>query len=135
MTSLLLQVTALEKTLEQMIGSNMGFTKSFKPVNEKQAFEDRTLLREKLDRVYDRLKFKRNEERAIARDVEQASSRLELMAQEESKLSRAIEALDRRRIEAHNAVLVCVTLPMHQMFIDSALVNYMKALLAISIKM
>jgi len=99
-------VTALEKTLEQMVGSNVGFSKSFKAVNEKRAFDERAALREKLDRAYDRLKFKRNEERAVARDIEQASSRLGLMADEKGKLAQALAELERRRTEAQTAVQV-----------------------------
>jgi uncharacterized protein YhaN len=99
-----LQVLALERTLDQMIESNTAFNKSFKPVNEKRAFEERAKLRERLDRVYDNLKFKRAGERALAGDVAQAEARQAQLAVEEAGLAAVVRELEARREEAAAAV-------------------------------
>eukprot|EP00951_Prasinocladus_malaysianus_P015350 scaffold117611_cov27-Prasinocladus_malaysianus.AAC.1 len=64
------EVRALEKSLEKLGLKNIDYAKSFKRVDDKEGYEERTKLREKLDRVYDKLKFKRNEEKNIAGDIE-----------------------------------------------------------------
>ena len=37
-----------------MAASNQAYNRSYKPVNEKRAFAERSKLRERLDKVYDR---------------------------------------------------------------------------------
>jgi coiled-coil domain-containing protein 39 len=99
-------VAALERTLDQMIESNTCYNKSFKPVNEKRAFEERVKLREKLDKAYDRLKFKRQEERGIVGDVLQAEGRQKQLAEEEMGLLHAVQQLEQRREEASTSIQV-----------------------------
>lgn len=101
------QVSALEATLDQMIESNTAYSKSFRPVNEKRAFEERAQLRARLDKAYDRLKFKRQEERSIFGDVQQAEARLQQLADEEAGLATAVRELEQRRDEAASTVQVC----------------------------
>lgn len=96
----------MERTLDQMIESNTLYNKSFKPVNEKLAFEERAKLRQKLDKAYDRLKFKRQEERSIVGDVLQAQARQKLLADEESGLVHAMGQLQQRREEANASIQV-----------------------------
>lgn len=67
------EVRALERSLEKLGTKNVDYAKSFKRVDDKRAYEERTSLRQKLDRAYDKLKFKRNEEKNIAGDVEVCS--------------------------------------------------------------
>ena len=100
------QVLALERTLDQMIEANTAYSKSFRPVNEKRAFEERAALRERLDKVYDRLKFKRGEERALAGDAAAAESRQAQLAQEEAALATGVQQLERRCDEAATAIQV-----------------------------
>lgn len=99
-------MATLEQTLEQMVESNMAYSRSHKPVNEKRAFAERAKLREELDRVYDRLKFKRQEERGVAGDVAQAEARVRQLQEEEADLTRMVGEVERRRAEAQAAVQV-----------------------------
>jgi uncharacterized membrane protein len=64
------EVRALEKSLEKLGLKNTEYARSFKKVDNKQGYEERAALRQKLDRAYDRLKFKRNEEKNVAGDIE-----------------------------------------------------------------
>lgn len=100
------QAGALERTLQEMVGANQGLSKSFKPVSERVAFDERAKLRAQLDKTYDRLKFKRGEERAIAGDIQQADGRLTMLADEKASLQNAVQALEQRRDEANAAVQV-----------------------------
>eukprot|EP00892_Ulva_mutabilis_P002355 jgi/Ulvmu1/1211/UM109_0009.1 len=104
------EVATLERTLEQMIESNTAFNRSYKPVNEKRAFAERVKLREQLDKVYDRLKFKRQEERGLLGDVAQAEARVAQLREEEADLRRVVEEVERRQAEAQAAVQVRDTL-------------------------
>ena len=65
------EVAALEVTLAQMFGANHNYGASFKKVDNGTAFSERAALREKLDRAYDRLKFRRQEEAVLVGDVQQ----------------------------------------------------------------
>lgn len=100
------QAGALERTLQEMVGANQGLSKSFKPVSERVAFDERAKLRAQLDKTYDRLKFKRGEERAIAGDIQHADGRLTMLADEQASLQNAVQALEQRRDEASAAVQV-----------------------------
>lgn len=100
------QVNTLEQTLEQMVASNTAYNRSYKPVNEKRAFAERAKLREQLDKVYDRLKFKRQEERGMAGDVAQAEARVRQLQEEEADLRRIVDEVERHRVEAQAAVQV-----------------------------
>jgi coiled-coil domain-containing protein 39 len=98
------QVTTLERTLEQMVASNTAYNRSHKPVNEKRAFAERAKLRERLDKVYDRLKFKRQEERNLGGDVLQAQLRVQQLQHEQDALAHVVQELNRHKIEAQAAV-------------------------------
>lgn len=100
-------MATLEQTLEQMIESNMAYSRSYKPVNEKRAFAERAKLREQLDKVYDRLKFKRQEERGVMGDVAQAEARVAQLQEEEADLRHMVDEVERRQAEAQAAVQVC----------------------------
>lgn len=102
----MLQVATLERTLEQMAASNQAYNKSFKPVNEKRAFAERSKLRERLDKVYDRLKFKRQEERNLMGDVWQAELRIQQLQHEQDTLQQVVQELGRHKEEALQSVQV-----------------------------
>eukprot|EP00854_Cymbomonas_tetramitiformis_P008918 gene8918-10568_t len=90
------EVRALEATLGKLNDKNTMYRTSFKPVGDKERLDQRAQLREKLDRAYDRMKFKRNEERSLQHDLEQIDSRLTNMQQEEHTLSKGVEELQHR---------------------------------------
>jgi vacuolar-type H+-ATPase subunit I/STV1 len=102
------QVATLERTLDQMIQSNAAMSKAHKPVNEKRAFAERSALRQRLDKVYDRLKFKRADERNVAGDVQQAEGRLVQLEEERDSLLRVRAEIERLRNEAQAALQVRV---------------------------
>jgi DNA integrity scanning protein DisA with diadenylate cyclase activity len=103
---LVTQVATLERTLEQMAASNQAYNKSYKPVNEKRAFAERSKLRERLDKLYDRLKFKRQEERNLMGDVWQAEQRVQQLQHEHDALLQVVQELGRHKGEALAAVQV-----------------------------
>lgn len=53
------EVRALERTLAHLNGTNSGLRSSFRRVDEKEAEAERLELRQRLDRAYDKLKFRR----------------------------------------------------------------------------
>jgi uncharacterized protein YhaN len=89
-----------------MVESNTAYHKSFKPVNEKRAFEERAKLRQKLDQAYDRLKFKRQDEHALLGDTMQAEARCAQLQEEEAGISSSVQQLAQRRDEAADAIQV-----------------------------
>ena len=93
-----------------MVKSNTAYSRSYKPVNEKRAFAERAKLRERLDKVYDRLKFKRQEERGMAGDVAVAEARVRQLEDEEVNLRRIVDEVERRRDEIQAAVQVWLQL-------------------------
>jgi uncharacterized protein YhaN len=89
-----------------MVESNTAYHKSFKPVKEHSAFQERAKLREKLDQAYDRLKFKRQDEHGIVGDAMQAEARCAQLQEEEVGISSAVQQLVQRRDEAADAIQV-----------------------------
>lgn len=89
-----------------MAASNQAYNRSYKPVNEKRAFAERSKLRERLDKVYDRLKFKRQEERNLMGDVWQAELRVQQLQHEQDTLLQVVQELGRHKEEALAAVHV-----------------------------
>ncbi|KAF5827559.1 coiled-coil domain-containing protein 39 [Dunaliella salina] len=94
------EVAALEATLLQCVGSNGQYASSFVKVDSSSAFKERAVLRERLDRVYDKLKFKRQEEAVLAADCAQLSSRLASLTAGQRGLTAVTEDLARRKDEA-----------------------------------
>jgi len=94
------EVAALEATLLQCVGSNGQYASSFVKVDSNSAFKERAVLRERLDRVYDKLKFKRQEEAVLAADCAQLSSRLASLNAGQRGLTAVTEDLARRKDEA-----------------------------------
>jgi hypothetical protein len=74
-----------------------GIGCSIKPVGDPAKLGERGQLREKLDRAYDRMKFKRNEERALQHDIDQIGGRLDSLQREEATLTGVLGELERRR--------------------------------------
>ncbi len=62
------------------------------------------VCREKLDRVYDKLKFKRQEESVLAADCTQLSSRLNAAESERRALEATVDDLSLRKTEAERQV-------------------------------
>ena len=60
-----------------------------------------SLHREKLDRVYDKLKFKRQEEAVLAADCAQLSSRLASLNAGQRGLTAVTDDLARRKVGRH----------------------------------
>mmetsp|Transcript_5315 Transcript_5315/g.17662 ORF Transcript_5315/g.17662 Transcript_5315/m.17662 type:complete len:868 (+) Transcript_5315:644-3247(+) len=85
------EVRALEATLGKMNEKNSMYRGSFRRVEDAGALAQRAELREKLDRAYDKMKFKRNEERALQQDVEQLDARLRNAGQESMRLSSGLQ--------------------------------------------
>ncbi|GIL44733.1 hypothetical protein Vafri_2248 [Volvox africanus] len=94
------EVAALEATLAQLMACNTNFSQSYKKVSSKEAFEERSVLREKLDKAYDKLKARRADEAAIAGDIQVAESRLNNLAQEQRSLQGLVDDMSRRKTEA-----------------------------------
>lgn len=98
------EVQALETTLLQLVSANGNFTQTFKKVDSKSSVEERAALRDKLDRAYDKLKFKRSEESVVSSDLQQLEARLGSMSVEHRSATSASEDYARRRTEALRAV-------------------------------
>ena len=79
------EVAALEATLNQLVAANGGYGSSFRKVDSKTAFKERAALREKLDKAYDKLKFRRGEEGSLVADLQQAEARLTNLAGEQRR--------------------------------------------------
>mmetsp|Transcript_5711 Transcript_5711/g.6544 ORF Transcript_5711/g.6544 Transcript_5711/m.6544 type:complete len:927 (+) Transcript_5711:140-2920(+) len=94
------EVRALEKTLGKLGDKNSMYRNSFKPVGDNDKLQQRAQLRERLDRAYDRMKFKRNEERSLQHDLEHIELRLSTVTQEESTLGNSVEELKKRKSKA-----------------------------------
>lgn len=88
---------ALEATLSKLNNKNTLYRTSLKPVADQKRLQERGQLREKLDRAYDRMKFKRNEERALQHDLDQIGSRLDNLMGEEGTLTGILEELNNRQ--------------------------------------
>ena len=78
-------MAALEATLNQLVAANGGYGSSFRKVDSKTAFKERAALREKLDKAYDKLKFRRGEEGSLVADLQQAEARLTNLAGEQRR--------------------------------------------------
>mmetsp|Transcript_5128 Transcript_5128/g.9691 ORF Transcript_5128/g.9691 Transcript_5128/m.9691 type:complete len:950 (+) Transcript_5128:130-2979(+) len=91
------EVRALEATLSKLNNKNTLYRTSLKPVADQKRLQERGQLREKLDRAYDRMKFKRNEERALQHDLDQIGSRLDNLMGEEGTLTGILEELNNRQ--------------------------------------
>jgi len=98
------EVRALEKSLDKLGIKNTQYARSFKKVDDKQGYEERANLRQKLDRAYDRLKFKRNEEKNIAGDIEASEMRLQNLDQEQMHLEARMNDLEHSRSDAESAL-------------------------------
>eukprot|EP00798_Chlamydomonas_sp_ICE-L_P017613 gene17613-23946_t len=98
------EVAALEATLVQMMGANHKYGGTFKKVDDRTSFTERAVLREKLDRAYDKLKFRRQEEAAIIGDLQQAEARLAGLSGEHRNLQATMNELLRRKAEAERQV-------------------------------
>ena len=96
------EVKALEATLDKLVGTNRAFRSSFRPATDREALSEQAALREKLDRSYDRLKFKRSEERQLAQDLEAAGARLSAAHRQQAELSASLESLRRAASAAQN---------------------------------
>ncbi|KAG2493473.1 hypothetical protein HYH03_008290 [Edaphochlamys debaryana] len=94
------EVAALEATVAQLMACNTNFSHSYKKVSSKEAFEERSALREKLDKAYDKLKARRADEAAIAGDIQAAESRLSNLAAEQRSLQSLVDDMSRRRNES-----------------------------------
>jgi len=94
------EVRALEATLAKLSDKNTLYRTSLKPVGDSDKVALRAQLREKLDRAYDRMKFKRGEERGLQQDLEQIRDRLSNLEQEHSTLSSILQELLRRKATA-----------------------------------
>ncbi|GFR48534.1 hypothetical protein Agub_g10430 [Astrephomene gubernaculifera] len=94
------EVAALEATVAQLMACNTNFAHSYKKVSSKEAFEERSALREKLDKAYDKLKARRADEAAIAGDIQVAESRLGNLGQEQRSLQALVDDMSRRKTEA-----------------------------------
>ena len=58
------------------------------------------LSRDKLDKTYDKLKFKRQEEAALVMDLQQVEARLGNLELEHRGVAATVEEMARRRVEA-----------------------------------
>eukprot|EP00195_Chlamydomonas_chlamydogama_P009299 CAMPEP_0202915398 /NCGR_PEP_ID=MMETSP1392-20130828/65575_1 /ASSEMBLY_ACC=CAM_ASM_000868 /TAXON_ID=225041 /ORGANISM="Chlamydomonas chlamydogama, Strain SAG 11-48b" /LENGTH=937 /DNA_ID=CAMNT_0049607407 /DNA_START=168 /DNA_END=2981 /DNA_ORIENTATION=- len=98
------EVAALETTLVQLVTANGNYGGTFKKVDTGTSVAERTVLREKLDKVYDKLKFKRQDEAVLIGDVQQVEARLANLNAEQRGIATAVEELARRKAEADRQV-------------------------------
>ncbi|KAL6756441.1 hypothetical protein V8C86DRAFT_2647977 [Haematococcus lacustris] len=98
------EVAALEATLLQLVGANGKLGASYRKVEGGTAHTERAQLREKLDRVYDKLKYKRQEETLLAADCSQLGAQLNNLADQQRQLTAGLDNLGRRKTEAERAV-------------------------------
>lgn len=89
------EVKALETTLGKINQKNNVFRGSIKPVKDDgdDALTERAALREKLDNAYDKMKFKREEEATLQRDLEASEDRMRRLAEEAEDLDASLAEL------------------------------------------
>lgn len=102
--SVLPQVHALENTLAKLVNVNVSYGKSMKKVSSEDSVAQRMDLRSKLDRAYDKLKFKRAEEMNIAADIQQAEAKLKNMMKEGQGAQTSVEELRRRKVKSYHSL-------------------------------
>lgn len=98
------EVRALEGTLARLNDTNSALRGSYRAVNDKSAEQEKLDLRAKLDKAYDRLKFRRNSERAVREDIQQADGRISNMYREEQSLNDQIRELGMKKQEVDYAL-------------------------------
>jgi hypothetical protein len=74
------EVRALESTLGKLNEKNNVYRTSLRRADDGDMLKERGTLREKLDHAYDKMKFKRGEERALQQDLERHDARLGTLA-------------------------------------------------------
>ncbi|GMH34075.1 hypothetical protein BSKO_01909 [Bryopsis sp. KO-2023] len=94
------EVRALETTLAKLIDVNVEYGNSMRKVSGETSVTQRLELRDKLDRAYDKLKFKRAEEMNIEADIHQAEARLRNLVKEGQGHQTAVTELSKREAEA-----------------------------------
>lgn len=97
-------MAALEATLGQLMQANGAYGNTFKKVDTRTSFAERAALRERLDKAYDRLKFKRQEEAVTAAECGQINGRLANLSAEQQGLANLVDDLGRRKTEAERQV-------------------------------
>mmetsp|Transcript_9124 Transcript_9124/g.17160 ORF Transcript_9124/g.17160 Transcript_9124/m.17160 type:complete len:907 (-) Transcript_9124:51-2771(-) len=94
------EVAALEQTLVQLVSANNGLGGSYKRVEGPAASGEKLVLRQRLDRVYDKLKSRRAEEAALAEDLKLSAARLLDMQRRQREMESTIQELTGQRTEA-----------------------------------
>lgn len=92
------EVKALEVALVRLGVKNDQFRSSLAPAGDPGRLAERDELRDRLDRAYDAMKFRRGEEQALAADEQQAGAKLANLQAEEAALRRATDDLSRRAV-------------------------------------
>ncbi|GAX79427.1 hypothetical protein CEUSTIGMA_g6868.t1 [Chlamydomonas eustigma] len=98
------EVTALETTMLQLVAANGNYGATFKKVDSLASVAERAALREKLDKSYDKLKFKRQEEASLVMDLQQVEARLVNLSAEHRGVTSSLDDMSRRRNEAMRQV-------------------------------
>lgn len=88
------EVRALESTLGKLNEKNNVFRTSLRRADDGDMLRERGTLREKLDHAYDKMKFKRGEERALQQDLERHDARLASLADENDALHLSLRDLE-----------------------------------------
>lgn len=88
------EVRALESTLGKLNEKNHVYRTSLRRADDGDALQERGTLREKLDHSYDKMKFKRGEERALQQDLERHDARLASLADENDTLHDSLRHLE-----------------------------------------
>ncbi|CAD7704050.1 unnamed protein product, partial [Ostreobium quekettii] len=92
------EVQALQQTLEKLLDANNQLGASFRRVPNEASLKERMDLRERLDRAYDKLKFKRTEEMNIAADIQQAEIRLRALRKEVDVNKGSVAELTKKKV-------------------------------------
>ena len=88
------EVRALESTLGKLNEKNNVYRTSLRRADDGDMLRERGTLREKLDHAYDKMKFKRGEERALQQDLERHDARLAGLADENDALHASLRDLE-----------------------------------------
>lgn len=99
------EVRALEATLAKLNIQNDNFRTTLRKVSDDDdALGERATLREKLDHAYDKMKFRREEEQSLERDLERADAKLRSLHDEAGALNLSLDHLESAAVKSEETL-------------------------------
>jgi len=99
------EVSALEATLAKLNEKNENFRTTLKKVSDgDDAISERAALRERLDQAYDKMKFKREEERSLQEQLLRHDASLRALHDQAGKLNLSLDDMESSAISSEEAL-------------------------------